>query len=88
VSDSDRGDLFPPLSGLFGRTIRYENVPLELAESQFGSDPAALARSFNRKAVAAESDTAVRRLGVDLASVRDFLGAELAPTSTSAAERS
>jgi hypothetical protein len=75
-----------PAALLFGRTIRYEHVPLELVESQLGSDPAGLARSFSRKAFPADSDPVVRRLGVDLTSVRD--GAELAPASASAAERS
>jgi hypothetical protein len=88
VSDSDRGDLFPLLSGRSGRTSRYEHVPLEVTGCQFGSDPAAPVRPSDRKAVAVETDPVVRRLSVDLTSVEGFLGAECAPASAGAAERS
>ena len=81
------GDLLPMLSELLGRTIRYENVPLDVVESQVGSDVAAMVRLFNREGFAAEPDPAVGKLAVELTSVKDFLRAQYAPANATAAER-
>ena len=73
-------DLLPVLSRLLGRKISYEGVPLDVVESQFGADLAAMVRLFNREGFAGEADPVVERLGVSLTSIEDFLEAEFVPT--------
>ncbi len=49
-----------------------------MVEAQVGSGIAAMIRLFNREGFAVDGDPIVRRLGVDLTSVEDFLERALA----------
>lgn len=76
-------ELLPKLSELVGRTLRYENVPLDWVEAQLGPDMAAMIRLFNTEGFAVVADPMVERLGVDLTEVEDFLERALgAPAQT------
>lgn len=74
-------ELIPLLSKLVGRSVRYENVPLEVVESEVGSDVAAMVGFFNREGFVAELDPVVWRLGLALRSVEEFLETAFASAS-------
>ncbi len=66
-------ELIPTLSELVGRTVEYQQLPLDMVEAQLGSDMAAMIRLFNKQGFAVDVDRVVARLGVELTSVEAFL---------------
>lgn len=75
------------LSELLGQDIRYEQLPLDVVEAQAGSEMAAMIDLFNQEGFAVDPDPVVRRLGIELTSVEDFLAQALA-ASTATGQRS
>lgn len=76
-------ELLPKLSELLGQDVRYEQLPLEVVKAQLGSDMAAMIDLFNQEGFAVDADPVIRRLGVDLATVEDFLERALAASAGS-----
>lgn len=78
-------ELIPTLSELVGRSVQYQQLPLDQVEAQLGSDMTAMIRLFNEHGFAVDADPIVHRLGIELTSVEDFLRQTLLAPSTSLA---
>jgi uncharacterized protein YbjT (DUF2867 family) len=66
-------ELLPLLSELVGRGVRYEQLPIEQVQAQFGSDMAAMVRLFNEEGFVVDPSPVVDRFGLQLTTVEEFL---------------
>lgn len=68
-------DLLPVLDQLFGFGVTYQQIPLEQAETNMGSEVAAMVRHFNENGFVVENSPLLDSLSLELTTVEEYVTA-------------